>query len=437
MFFRLKEKKEVHITALGGIDRVGGANCYLLETPKLRMLIDCGCALIPLSGALFEEDLTEFSYPDFSRIEKKGIDMVLLSHAHFDHIGALPMLIKKLRGQKLQIVASELTLRTIRRSFYDFYREFRQFPFETVRVYPGKPIKYGESSILPVEVPHSVPQSMGFYLEIPGKKIFYPGDFKVNDAEESKTDSFKKTISDLAQRKTDILFLDSSNIYEDGFTLSDRLVWQELERIFSETKGRIIFTTFSSHLARLKAVIQIAESQKRPVYAAGRNLIAFLKAGEIRGWKRFNSHNRFESRVLILTTGCEAEAESGLVNAVFGEAPFRLSFGDTVIISADPIPIPEIENRVREMVRRLTKITKKVYISAEAPDDFSPKAQRANIHVSGHGKKEDLLYLVRELRPKLVIPVHGDVGKRQCLANLIKKEGVETKIIETNVPFEV
>jgi len=89
------------------------------------------------------------------------------------------------------------------------------------------------------------------------------------------------------------------------------------------------------------------------------------------------------------------------------------------------------------MVRRLTRMTKKVYISAEAPDDFSPKAQRVNIHVSGHGKKEDLLYLVRKLRPKLVIPVHGDIEKRRYLVNLVEKEGIETKIIETNVPFKV
>ena len=113
MFF-LKGNKKVSITGLGGLDRVGGANCYLLETPESKIMIDCGRALVTLNEELWAENEVDFDYPNFGKIARKEIDLVLLTHSHLDHIGALPELIKNQSQQRLQMASRDLTLRVVR-----------------------------------------------------------------------------------------------------------------------------------------------------------------------------------------------------------------------------------------------------------------------------------------------------------------------------------
>lgn len=465
-FWLKKEGTKISITALGGIDGVGRANCYLLETPEFNVMLDCGSALNPVAtNDLFAEvDDTNVSYPDFeSYIEKlEKVKVILVSHGHLDHAGALIELYKVLKSRRLslptvimgQLIRSVLDKLFLNQQIGEELKSRLPFPsrspFPFCQARPGQPIVLSEElTIIPIRVPHSFPESFGFYVELAGEKIFYSGDFKVNDVDEQGTEKFKSDMRELSRKGIDVLLLETTNIEEEGFTPSDREVWKEFPPIFTGAKGRIIFTTFSSHLKRIAAVIDIAKSQGRPVYACGRNLLSYLRAGGIYRWRPLDkfTYTKPEPNALILVTGCEAEPSSVLVRALQGEAPFELERDDTIIISVDPIPIPEIESRVREMVRRLLKPTfhgaevfeqvRPVYINQETPSDFPTEAIRAYIHVSGHGKREDLKWVIKTLNPKMVIPVHGDAERIKTLATLAREKGCKTGILEKGAPLDI
>ena len=444
MVFQFKGKcGPVSITAIGGVERAGAANCYLLESKNESIMLDCGLGLDALSEDLSSKESVRIFYPNFSFLEGYSVDTILLSHLHLDHIGGLSELAKYKKDIKTKLISRDLTLRAVKkmlieRSGEQDWTRGCEYPFTYLGVKAEERTRIQNGFVVPVSVPHSTPQSTGFFLNFSGKNIIYLGDFKTKGLTSQQSHDFSWALHRLRKQKVDVLLLDSTNASEDGFTQSDIVVWQELERIFQNVGNRrIIFSTFSSHLDRVAEVIRLAAKQKRPVYATGRSLINSLTMAKIHGWSVLaRNSNVCPRNAIILTTGCQAESCSGLVNALYGCAPFRLSREDAVVIAADPIPVPIIETRFKKMVEGLRDIVGTVYVSNDAPDISG--VSRADIHVSGHGKSGDLVAVVEKLSPGLVVPIHGDTKRRVKLAELVRQRtGVATEVIEESSPLQL
>lgn len=439
--------KRIKITALGGVNAVGEKNCVLLTCGNDGVLFDCG-QRIPKNGDDYD------IYPDLSGLPEVNLRGVLVSHGHLDHIGGLVALFK--RNPTTPIVSSSFTLRVIAHhllkeqqgvlSAWDKQEELSLGPFRIKR-FP---------------VLHSIPGSSGFLVSVDGKNIVYTGDIKTPGASfppssEEKYEIYTNALSEIGGMGIDALIQDSTNIREFGYAGIEERVYASLRRaIQANPSVRVFVSLISSNVARARSIIKIARVNTRKVYVAGSSLKSFFHIAGIDGWHSLDAGScRFmPDDAVVIVSGSQGEGmganhrgvenseddkqqASFLAALAMGELDIPLNIGraDTLVISSDTIPLPHIERNFSEMMTVLAGMFGKIYVPPDAHwfEKGGAEVRRdTTLHLSGHGKQDDIRDILALTRPKLLIPFHADRARREVMANFAEQKlGIKSLMLET------
>lgn len=411
---------KLKIIPLGGLDEVG-KNMMAFEYEEDIVIIDMGLEFP-------SEDLFGIDYviPDVSYLEenKKRIRGVLLSHGHLDHIGGIPYILPKLDYPPLY--GTKLTMGLVQKRI----EEFKLEKFAKLRVIdPEKPLKLGKFLCEFFRVAHSIPDALGISLATPVGKIVHTGDFKFDETPthpQSRADIPK--IKKIGESRVLALFCESTNALKPGHSISEKEVSGIIEKIIGDAKGRVIVASFSSQIGRIQQVIDAAAKNKRKIFVSGRSMrenigiaarLGYIKLEktQIKDIKKYKDVP--DKETLILTTGSQGEAVSALTRIADNEHPHvKVKKDDTIILSSSPIIGNEIA--IHKVINRLTILGADVIHN-----------EIADVHTSGHGKQEELKKMINLIRPKYLIPIHGEFYMRKSLAKLAQKEcGIpESRII--------
>ncbi len=390
-----KEKGHVNLVALGGLEEIG-RNMSYIEYKDEIVLVD--------AGIQFPEETTpgvDFIIPNVSSLESKKthIKGIVLTHAHFDHIGALPYLMQKLGNPP--VYTMELTKAIIEKR----QNEFTNAPKLQVEI-----VKYGDKKkigqYLELEffgVDHTVPETTGVIVKTPFGNIVHFADFRLeyNDRGEPQNTSEFKRISEMGVHT---FMVDSTNAEEEGHSLSEKNIEKNLEKLFEQAQGRIILTTFSSMLTRIAEIIKIAERLGKKVAINGRSMKEGVQIAQGLGYIKSKKdtlipvediHKYKDNKILILTTGSQGQENAGLMRIMMGEHRYiRVKQGDMVLFSSSAIP--GNERSIQTLKDNLSRQGALVITSSII-----------DIHVSGHAPKGDLEMVIGLLKPKFLMPIHG------------------------------
>ncbi len=391
-----KSDKNIRITPLGGLGEVG-ANITVFETQNSAIIVDVGMS--------FPDDNmpgVDIVIPDFDYVRKikDKIAGILITHAHEDHIGAMPYLFKEMQ---FPIYATALPLGMISNKFEEHgLKALRSYfrPVEKRKIY-----KIGDFDVEFIHITHSVIDASALAITTKAGTIIHTGDFKIDS---TPIDGFATDLHRLASYGENgvlLLMSDSTNSHKEGFTKSESAVRKTFDDLFMRSNGRVIMSTFSSNLHRIYQAIDCAIKYNRKVCVIGRsmerNLFTAMELGYIKLDKKIfidpEEVAKFpESQVLIITTGSQGETMSALYRMATDEHKYiKINKNDTVIISAKAIP--GNENSVSNIINYISKSGAKV-----AYQDFS------EIHVSGHAAQEEQKLMIRLIKPKFFLPVHGE-----------------------------
>lgn len=393
---------------ISGVDEVG-RNCHLLETDNEMYVVDCGVKF----GSLLEPGV-DYVIPDLKYIidRAKKLKGIVLSHAHEDHIGGLPYLLRALKGRvdSLRIYGAPLTL--------EFVKEYLNLKYdisiESYPLYPREEINLGKQvKILPIHVNHSIPHALALAFKTSDGTIIYTGDFKIdqNHPTMDTTDLF--TFAKLGEEGVQLLLSDSTNADEPGFGTSEMKVREGLESVFSKYGDkRIIVSVFASHVSRIELVLSLAKKYGRVVAVDGKGIVKITELAKNLGFLAdyddvMVSLNELLSlppkSQLILSTGTQGEPLSALTRMAYGKHRFiKLNSSDVVVISADPIP--GNERAVFDVINQLFRIGVEVVYS-----------EYFLVHASGHASREELRLILNLVKPTYFIPIHGE--RRQLVAH--------------------
>jgi ribonuclease J len=385
----------LRIIPLGGLGEFG-LNMMLLEYGDAAIAIDCG---LMFPGAdLLGIDLV---IPDVSYLlEKKDkLKAIVLTHAHEDHVGALPYLLDQL---SVPIFGTRLTLGLIN-------NKLREHDLDDVvdarEVTAGRPWKIAPFEIEGIRVTHSLIDCLAFAIETPIGTVIHTGDFKIdNTPMEGEMFDFQRFAA-YGEKGVLLLLSDSTNVERAGYTPSEREVGRSLQQIFQESSGKILVSTFSSSIPRIQQVVDISESCNRRVILSGRSMIRNSQVASELGYLRLprsfmTENERWHAlppeRLTFLTTGSQGEPLSVLHRVALDDhKSIKIEPGDTVILSSKFIPGNEktISNLINHLYRRGAEVHyEKV----------------SEIHVSGHASQEELKTMLQLTRPRYFVPVHGE-----------------------------
>jgi len=383
----------LRFVALGGVGEIG-LNCHLYGLDGHWLMVDLGIGFPEdgLPGAeLLVPDIT------FARERRDDLLALVLTHAHEDHLGAVPYLWRDLG---CPVICSRFAAAVLRRKF----RDMRLDPPPIREVEPGEIFELGPFSCRFVHVTHSIPEANVLVLETRLGRVVHTGDWKLDPAPLIGDTTDVPTLEALGYAGVLAVVGDSTNILIPGTSGSEAEVRDSLARLIAQQPWRVAVTTFSSHIARLRSAALAGAEAGREVFVVGRSIRRMLEAAEECGYLQDMPRLRDESevarfpreRVLMLVTGSQGEAGSALVRIAHGIHPrVRLEPGDTVIFSSRIIP--GNERTLFDLHNRLVLAGIEV-ITEE--DHF--------VHVSGHPSREEVEQLYRWLRPKVVVPVHGE-----------------------------
>jgi ribonuclease J len=385
---------------LGGVGEVG-KNSTLFEYDDQMVMVDAGVKFP--EAELHGVDLV---IPDFGCVCEAADDLraILITHGHEDHIGALPFLVMQMeRSEPIPIYGTRMTLGLIETKL----KEHRQMArVKLIEFEPGDIIDLDPFKIEPVHVNHSVPGSVGFAIETPAGTVFHTGDYKFDKQPVDGRGTDEEALRRLGDKGMMALFSDCVRVENRGWTGSESMVSENLEKLISEAHGRVIVTTFASNLARLRQVVHIAHKLGRRVAVAGRSMDQNLKVAAEIGYLGAppgtlidlrESHSIPPSQLVVLATGSQGEPTSVLSRMAMGDHPnVRIIEEDTVIFSAGPIPGNEetVARAIDNLYRRGAKV---IY-----------RAINEGVHVSGHSSQDELTHMLGLLRPKYVVPIHGE-----------------------------
>ena len=414
----------LRIVALGGLAEIG-RNMTVFECKGKLLIVDC--------GVLFPEDTQpgiDLILPDFSYIRERLHDVVglFLTHGHEDHIGAVPYLLRE-RGD-IAIYGSALTLALITAKL----KEHRITPL-TREVREGGHEDVGPFELEFVAVNHSIPDALAVVINTDAGRILHTGDFKMDQLPLDGRITDLRTFARLGEEGVDIFMVDSTNADVPGFTPSEREIMPALNRVIASTKRRVIVASFSSHVHRVQQVIDIAATHGRKVVFIGRSMVRNMKIAQDMGYltvpdgvlidvKELDS---FDDNVVLICTGSQGEPMAALARMANGDHQIRVGDGDTVILASSLIP--GNENSVFRIINELTRFGAKVVHKANAM-----------VHVSGHAAAGELLYCYNIVKPKYVMPVHGEWRHLKANAELAIQAGMPRSnalIIENGVVVDL
>ena len=414
----------LRIVALGGLTEIG-RNMTVFEYKSKLLIVDC--------GVLFPEDTQpgiDLILPDFSYIRDRLDDVVaiFLTHGHEDHIGAVPYLLRE-RGD-IAIYGSALTLALITAKL----KEHRITPL-TREVREGGTEDIGPFTLEFVAVNHSIPDALAVVINTGAGRVLATGDFKMDQLPLDGRITDLRTFARLGEQGVDLFMVDSTNADVPGFTPSEREIMPALNRVISSTKRRVIVASFSSHVHRVQQVIDIAAQHGRKVVFIGRSMVRNMKIAEDMGYLNVPADlvidakdlDQYDDNVVLICTGSQGEPMAALSRMANGDHQIRVGEGDTVILASSLIP--GNENSVFRIINELTRFGAKVVHKANAM-----------VHVSGHAAAGELLYCYNIVKPKYVLPIHGEWRHLKANAELAIQSGVpreKTFIIDNGVVIDL
>ena len=417
-------KGGLRIVALGGLGEIG-RNMTVFETKGKLLIVDC--------GVLFPEDTQpgiDLILPDFSYIRDRLDDVVgvFLTHGHEDHIGALPYLLRE-RGD-IAIYGSALTLALVTAKL----KEHRITPL-TREVCEGGHEDVGPFELEFVAVNHSIPDALAVVINTDAGRVLATGDFKMDQLPLDGRITDLRTFARLGEEGVDLFMVDSTNADIPGFTPSEREIMPALNRVIGSTKRRVIVASFSSHVHRVQQVIDTAAIHNRKVIFIGRSMVRNMKIAQDMGYLTIPAGivmdakdlDSFDDNVVLICTGSQGEPMAALSRMANGDHQIRVGEGDTVILASSLIP--GNENSVFRVINELTRFGAKVVHKANAM-----------VHVSGHAAAGELLYCYNIVKPRYVMPIHGEWRHMKANAELAIQAGVPRSnalIIENGVVVDL
>jgi ribonuclease J len=414
----------LRIFALGGLTEIG-RNMTVFEYKSKLLIVDC--------GVLFPEDNQpgiDLILPDFSYIRDRLDDVIgiFLTHGHEDHIGAVPYLLRE-RGD-IAIYGSALTLALITAKL----KEHRITPL-TREVKEGGTEDIGPFTLEFVAVNHSIPDALAVVINTEAGRVLATGDFKMDQLPLDGRITDLRTFARLGEQGVDLFMVDSTNADVPGFTPSEREIMPALNRVVSSTKRRVIVASFSSHVHRVQQIIDVAAQHGRKVVFIGRSMVRNMKIAEDMGYLNVPADlvidakdlDQYDDNVVLICTGSQGEPMAALSRMANGDHQIRVGEGDTVILASSLIP--GNENSVFRIINELTRFGAKVVHKANAM-----------VHVSGHAAAGELLYCYNIVKPKYVLPIHGEWRHLKANAELAIQSGVpreNTFIIDNGVVIDM
>jgi ribonuclease J len=407
------------IIPLGGLGEVG-KNMTVIEADGEAVVIDAGLAF-PRDEHLG----VDLILPDFSYLvdREKPVRAVLLTHGHEDHVGALPYLLREARVQ--EVWATRLTLGLVK-SKLDEHGLLRSTELREADP-EGEPVQLGPFTAEFIRVAHSIPDAVAIVLDTPGGRILHTGDYKLDHTPVDGLRTDVGRLAELGNRGVDLFLGDSTNAERPGVTGSERLVGEAFRQLIPPRTGRILVASFASNVHRMQQAADVAIEAGRKVCVVGRSMRKNINIARNLGYidvpdealiqpKELDDYPRGD--VLILCTGSQGEPLSALVRIAYGNhRDVQVEAGDTVIISAKPVPGNELA--VHDAINQLAKNGAEVLHQEIAP-----------VHVSGHGHAEELRTMLGLVRPKSVMPVHGEFRMLAAHARLAVEGGIpENRIV--------
>jgi ribonuclease J len=390
----------LRVVALGGLGEVG-RNMAVLEHAGKLLIIDC--------GVLFPEDNQPGVYlilPDFDYIKDRlgDIEAIVLTHGHEDHIGAVPYLLR-LRND-IPLVGSRLTLAFIEAKL----KEHRIKPY-TLEVKEGQREKLGIFDCEFVAVNHSIPDALAVAVTTAAGTVLHTGDFKMDQLPLDGRITDLRAFARLGEKGVDLFMVDSTNAEVPGFVTPEAEIGPVLDSVFAQADKRIIVASFSSHVHRVQQVLNAAHAHGRRVALVGRSMVRNMGIAADLGYldvppgvlidmKKADSLP--DDRIVYMSTGSQGEPMAALSRMANGDHKVQVEYGDTVILASSLIP--GNENAVFRIINGLTRLGARVVHGGNA-----------KVHVSGHASAGELMYCYNILKPKNVMPVHGEV--RHLVAN--------------------
>ncbi|MBA2444585.1 MAG: ribonuclease J [Nocardioidaceae bacterium] len=404
----------LRIIPLGGLGEVG-RNMAVLENQGRLLVIDC--------GVLFPDESqpgVDLILPDFEPIRDRldDIEAVVLTHGHEDHIGAVPYLLRE--RPDIPLVGSKLTLALLEAKL----REHRQTRAPKYEVREGDRSQFGPFDLEFVAVNHSIPDALAVAVRTDAGLLLHTGDFKMDQLPLDRRITDLRALARLGEEGVDLFMVDSTNAEVPGFTTSEQAIGPVLERVFAKSAQRIIVACFASHVHRVQQVMDAAVSQGRKVAYVGRSMVRNMAVARDLGYLSVPPHTLVDLKeldkyapdeVVIISTGSQGEPLSALARIAHrNHDRIHIEPGDTVVLASSLIP--GNENSVFRIINGLTKLGANVVHKGNAM-----------VHVSGHASAGELLYCYNIVRPRNVMPVHGEI--RHLVAN-------SQLAVDTGVPRE-
>ena len=398
-------------TPIGGTGEIG-KNMYMIELGGRIVIIDCG-----VKFPTPEQLGVDLVLPDFEVLESRleDIEALILTHGHEDHIGAVPYFLKTVG--RVPIMGTRFTLGLVRSKL----EEHRLKDVELIEIAPTERRQVGPFEAEFIRVTHSIPDCVAVALRSAAGTLVHTGDFKFDHAPIDDDPTDIAALSRLGDEGVLLLMSDSTNAEVPGSVAPEHTVGTELRRQFASAPGRVILTSFSSHIHRVQQVLDAAHHDGRFVALVGRSLLRNFNiavglgiirapAGVLIGVKSIDDHP--DDELVIVTTGSQGEPLSGLRRMAYGDHQnITIRQNDTVIFSSRIVPGNELA--VNETINRLIGSGARIVSPGSAP-----------VHVSGHAHSDELRLMLRLVRPRFFAPIHGELRHQKAHADIARTLGI-------------
>ena len=417
--------EKLKIIPLGGLDEIG-KNCTLLEYGKDMIVIDCGVGFP-------EEDMygVDLVIPDFSYLvaNQKKLKGMFITHGHEDHIGSIPYCMQQV---SCPIHGTAMTNGLIKLKLEEHKIADK---VKLITHKPGDIVKAGCFSVEFIHVNHSIADAVAFNIKTPVGNVVFTGDFKIDPTSPDGMIDLAR-LGQLGNEGVLALLADSTNVERSGYTPSETMVAESLDRQFRNCDQRIIVTTFASNMHRIQSILAAAQRHGRKVAVTGRSMENMLKVGQELGYIKVKQGTIVDlasikslpkNKVVIVSTGSQGENMSALYRMAFNtHKQVDITSGDRIIISASAIPGNE---------KAVSKIINELY--RKGADVVYEKSE--GLHASGHACREELKIIHGLLRPKFFLPAHGEQRMLQIHSKLAQSMGMNPRhihIMEIGKVFE-
>lgn len=410
--------ENLHFIPLGGSEQFGvNLNVYAYDGKLL--LVDCG---IGFADERFPGVDLLLPDPVFLEDRRKDIAALIVTHAHEDHVGAVAYLWPRL---KCPIYCSKFTARVLKNKLEE--QGIRRAPVHEIE--PLQTLLPAPFEVQFIPVSHSTPESMSLFISCAAGTVVHSGDWNLDPAPVIGVKTDENVFKELGKKGVLAYIGDSTNAEVEGRSYSESEVYEALKDVFAEQKGRILITIFSSNIGRVQSIVKAAAANDRQVAVAGRSLHRMIAAAKECGYLQdvpdFVSEEDLtyipHEKTVLLVTGSQGEARAALARIARGQHHFKISKGDTVIFSARAIP--GNEGNINHVKNNLVAAGVKV---------IAPETTNRIIHTSGHPRRGEITDMLQWLKPKIVVPVHGERVMLEAQAELARELQVEHAIVPTN-----